>query len=155
MKTINPSQLLKVFRPTKSTINLGRFQRNDGWLTNGFFAIKQQLEPKASKDYRFRDSKVNVQSILDKTTKKLPEYQEAAILNYIQMGGWDSSFLVKLKSESYEAWVNPRYISYVYQGMAFFKDLKIMIGESVSDPIAFVVDGEIQALVMGFRNQED
>lgn len=156
MKTVTKEQLLKTFPPTKAIVNLSQFQLSEGWLTNGFFAVKKQLEPKSSKQYRFRETKIRVMSVVEKTTKKLNEYQEADILNYIELQVWSrsKSFLIKLKSEDYEVWVNPQYISYLYQGMEFFKDLKIMIGKDINDPIAFVVDGEIQGLVIGFRNQE-
>lgn len=155
MKTVTLQNLLKTFKPTKATINIRQFQKSEGWLTNGFFLVCATLEPKSSKEYRYRESDIKTQSLIDRVAKNLGKYEVAEIINHFELGGWDEKFLVKLQSENYTAWVNPRFVSYVYQGMAFFRDLKIMIGENANDPIAFVIDGEIKGLVMGFRKSEE
>lgn len=154
MKTITLQQLSTIYRPTKSLIDVKHFQRSGGWLTNRFFLIREELEPRSSQDYRFKDSDVDVRVVIDSTINKLRNYEEAQVVNHIEVSSI-GDFLIKLKSENYDAWVNPRYISYLYQGMEFFKDLKIMIGKDIGDPIVFVAGtDEINALVMGYRNPE-
>lgn len=160
MKTLSNHALLRAFPPTKSIIFQSQFRRSSGWLTNGFFAIRENLEPKSSKDYRFVESDVNISRILSDLEKKIASrdtvfYESAEILNQLEVS-FDKTFLVKLKSANFTGWCNPRLLAYALQGCYFFKDLKIMIGQNTTDPIAIVDDGnQILAMVMGFRHEEE
>lgn len=155
MKTLSNHALLRAFPPTRTTF-FDRFQSTEGWLTNGYFIIKEQLEPKSSRAYRYQKSDVKAQSVVDKTSKNLGEYEVAEIQNQLKIS-FDKTFLIKLESESGKfVWCNPRYISYVLQGLSVFQDLKIMIGKDYTDPIVFTdQDNQILAMVMGFRNEEE
>jgi hypothetical protein len=154
MNTINSYQLIKLFPPTKTSINLGFFRRSEGWLTNGYFAIREMLEPKSSKSYRFVDSDVKVSSMITKAENNITQgvYAVAEIANHFELNG---VMLVKLQAEGREAWVNPRFLSYLLQGCYYMKNLKIQIGTDINNPV-LVTDSEggILGLVMPFRRNE-
>lgn len=126
---------------------------NEGWLTNGFFAIYKSLEPKVSQKLRYIQTDNKIKESVEKWVAKLDIYETAEIVNDIRYS-YDKTFLIKLKSENYEVWCNPKYLSYCLAGTGD-RHLEIKIGKTFSDPILLMRDNDILAAVMPFRNQDE
>lgn len=151
MKTLDAYSLQRAFPPTLATVGIN-LKKNDGWITNGFFIIRAALEPKISQRVRFIETDAKYSEIVEKWEKELPKYEVATVVNDIRVC-FDKTFLVKLKSASYEVWCNPKLLSYVLNGTGDRK-LEIKIGEAFTKPILLMRDDQVLGGVMPFRNPD-
>lgn len=154
MENINTNQLIRLFPPTKTSINISNFLHSQGWLTNGYFAIRSGFEPKVSKQYRFTDAEINFEKTIRDAEINITQdvYATAEIKNHFELQG---VMIVKLQAEGREVWVNPRFLSYVLMGVQYLRNIRIKIGTDYNNPVLITTDeNEVLGLVMPVRKED-
>lgn len=133
-----------VFKASRTRI-LGkepRIMRNEGFMTNGYIAIKEELEPKYIKELKNTvDDPPSVLKILSSFDEQYVEFEVTPIVEAV---GEDAYVLLRNEKLDKDLWANVYYVS-------LFLDLDGKVSfwsKAERGPVFVKMNGEIIGIVM-------